>query len=203
MPAAARFPAGSRAFLERSTPEGALKVQMRVVRAEDGVLVLGDPSPAGTPLLQRDSRAIARIDAGATTFVVQVTVAGRTADGHYRVVLGDLVERFPKRRYFRTAVDLPLQVRGRACRAIDLSGCGLLAEVPADLQLSDSDVVPGVLHLEAGHRIRVALCAVRIGAAAAGRRHVGFDFVSLADQDQDRIIAYVLRQHRRKLRWLR
>lgn len=203
MPDVRVFPPGSRAFLERSTPAGTLATKLRVVRSDGERLVLGDPSPPGTPLPEQGARAIARIDAGATTYVLEVTVAGRTDDGHCLVDLSGLVERFPKRRYFRIAVDLPLEVRGVACRAIDLSGCGLLAQVPADLAVADSDIVPGALHLEEGIRVQVALCAMRIGTAAGRHRHVGFDFVSLSDSDQDRIIAYVLRQHRRKLRWLR
>lgn len=180
-----------------------MQVHLRVLRAEDGLLVLTGPEPSSSPLLDQGSHAIARIDTGATTFVVQVAVAGRTTDGSYLISMSELVERFPKRRYFRTAVELPLFIGGQDGLVLDLSGCGLLAELPDSVPLEPRDVVLGQITLEEGERVELALCAVRIGSRERGKRHVGFDFMAPEDAVQDRIIAYVMRQHRRKLRFLR
>lgn len=196
------FPPGSRAILERAELSGTMTAHLRLLRTEGGYLVLGNPNPPGSALLDQGSRAIARIDTGATTFVMHVTVAGRTTDGNYLVSMSELVERFPKRRYFRTAVDLRAMVGGVACHIIDLSGCGLLAEVPATLQLKSGDILPAFLDLP-GQRVELMLCAVRLGQNPSGLHEIGFDFVAPADNVQDAIIAYVLQQHRRKLRWLR
>lgn len=180
-----------------------MQAHLRVLRSEDGLLVLSSPQPASSPLLDQGSHAIARIDTGATTFVVQVAVAGRTTDGSYLISMSELVERFPKRRYFRTAVELPLFIGGHDGQVLDLSGCGLLADLPDSMPLEPRDVLLAQITLEEGDRVELALCAVRIGNGERGRRHVGFDFMAPDDTVQDRIISYVMKQHRRKLRFLR
>jgi len=88
---------------------------------------------------------------------------------------------------------------------VDLSGCGMLANCPKEARILKGDVVSAALLLESGTPIPITMYAIRSGEIPGGveGRQVGFDFMEIKEWDQDRIIAYVLRQERKRLQALR
>ena len=198
------FPIGADVSLERATPDGPV-VQRARLESQDGRTVTfvpngrrwrGVPFPPG-------SHVIARIDAGTATLVAELDVLSVSPEGSVTARQPLMIQRFAKRRYHRTPVDLPLVIGETACRAVDLSGCGLLAYCPPTTGLMKQDIVSATLFLETGAPIPLTLYAVRAGEAPQGGRLVGFDFMEIKEMDQDRVIAYVLRQERRRLQALR
>ena len=198
------FPIGAEVSLERATPEGPLVQRAELARQDGRTLTFapkggrwrGVPFPAG-------SHIIARVDVGNATLVSELDVLSVQADGSLTARQPAMVQRFAKRRYHRTPVDLPLVIGEKACRAVDLSGCGMLAYCPQGTNILKQDIVSATLFLETGAPIPLTMYAVRTGESPQGGRLVGFDFMEIKEWDQDRIIAYVLRQERKKLQTLR
>lgn len=199
------FPIGAEVSLERATPEGPV-VQRAELASQDGRTLTfvprgrrwrGLPFPAG-------SHIIARVDAGTATLVAELDVLSAQPDGGAVTARQPLmIQRFAKRRFHRTPVDLPLVIGEKACRAIDLSGCGLLAHCPQGSGIMNQDIVAATLFLETGAPIPLTMYTVRVGDAAQGGRVIGFDFMEIKEMDQDRVIGYVLRQERKRLQALR
>jgi c-di-GMP-binding flagellar brake protein YcgR len=134
--------------------------------------------------------------------VAELDVLSVSADGSVTARQPLMIQRFAKRRYHRTPVDLPLVIGETACRAIDLSGCGLLAQAPKGAGIMKQDIVSATLFLETGAPIPLTMYVVRAGDGPEGRL-LGFDFMEVKEMDQDRIIAYVLRQERKRLQAMR
>ena len=156
----------------------------------------GMPFPPG-------SRVLAKVESGTATLMAELDVLGVLADGSVSTRQPFVVQRFAKRRFHRTAVDLPLVVGEQACRVVDLSGCGLLAQCPQGTSVMKQDIVSAQLFLETGNPIALTLYAVRVTVTPEGQKLIGFDFMEVREMDQDRIIGYVLRQERKRLQALR
>lgn len=196
---------GARLSLEHATERGTVALHGILLRRDDRQLIVGE---AGTPWeahppLPAGSRLIARADLGTATLVAELEVVGSTPQGELVVQAPTLVERFAKRRYHRSAVDLPLTVGSVACQILDLSGCGLLALCPASAGIQRRDIVKGILRLETAPTVQLTMYAVRTGEGPLGSKLIGFDFLEISEHDQDRIIGYVLRQERKRLQALR
>ncbi|MDA8345066.1 MAG: PilZ domain-containing protein [Thermaerobacter sp.] len=199
------FPVGARLSLERIEQEGTDVLHIILSRYEDGLLILSpDKRQRGLPnAYPPGTRLIARSEADMATLVAEFSIIGTTAGGELVARVPTQVDRFAKRRFHRTPVDLPLTIRDRACRALDLSGCGLLAHCPPETQILHRDVVEAMLSLGQGPLVAVRMYAVRTGDGPYRSRLVGFDFLEISEKDQDRVIAYVLRQERKRLQQLR
>lgn len=198
------FPIGAQASLERAAADGPVIQIARLSRQEGRLLYFsaagrrwtGTPFPVG-------SRIVARVDVGESVLVAELDVVEVTPDGGIAAKEPSEIQRFTKRRYHRAAVDLPLTVKDVECRARDLSGCGLLALCPRTVRILKQDIVSASLQLDKGPPIKLRMYAVRTGASPDGGRLIGFDFLQIPERDQDRIIAYVLRQERRRLQAMR
>ena len=198
------FPLGTTLSLARMEQPGEIVLQAVFTRYEDGLLVLRLESPKRglAAKFPPGTRLIARSGDGTTPLVAQISVVGGT-DAELVARVPVQIDRFTKRRFHRAPVDLPLSVRGQACRALDLSGCGLLAHCPREAQVLHGDIVEALLSLPDGRTVAIRMHAVRTGEGPFGSRLVGFDFVDIKERDQDRVVAYVLQQERRRVQALR
>lgn len=198
------FPIGADVSLERATPDGPITQRAELASQDGRTLTFvpkgrrwrGLPFPAG-------SHIIARVDIQNATLVAELDVLSAQPDGSVTARQPLMIQRFAKRRFHRTPVDLPLVIGEKACRAVDLSGCGLLAHCPPGTSIMKQDIVSATLFLETGAPIPVTMYTVRVGDTPQGGRLVGFDFMEIKEMDQDRVIGYVLRQERRRLQALR
>lgn len=198
------FPIGAEVSLERATPDGPVTQRAQIAGQDGRTLTFvpkgrrlrGVPFPAG-------SHIIARVDMGNATLVAELDVLSVQADGTVTARQPLMIQRFAKRRFHRTPVDLPLVIGEKACRAVDLSGCGLLAHCPQGSGIMKQDIVSASLFLETGAPVPLTMYAVRVGESPQGGRLIGFDFMEIKEMDQDRVIAYVLRQERKRLQALR
>ncbi len=197
------FPVGAEVSLERATPDGPVVLPAKLASQDGRTLTFvplgrrwrGVPFPAG-------SHIIARVDADTATFVAELDVLS-AAEGSVTARQPLMIERFAKRRFHRTPVDLPLIIGETACRAVDLSGCGLLAHCPPATGIMKQDIVSATLFLETGAPIPLTMYVVRSGESPQGGRLIGCDFMEIKEMDQDRVIAYVLRQERKRLQAMR
>ncbi len=146
------------------------------------------------------TRLIARPEDGEA---LQLSIVGTTPSEELVVRVPVQGIHFSKRRFHRSAVDLELTIKAFPCRALDLSGCGILAHVPAEAQVLHRDIVEAQLVLGKGPVIHLKMFAVRTGEGPYGSRLIGFDFVDIGVRDQDRIVAYVLQQERKRVQALR
>lgn len=199
-----QFPIGADVSLERATPDGPLTQRAELAMQDGRTLTFvtkgrrlrGVPFPAG-------SHIVARVDLGNATLVAELDVLSVQADGTVTARQPLVIQRFAKRRFHRTPVDLPLVIGQAACRAVDLSGCGLLALCPQGSGIMKQDIVAATLFLETGAPIPLTLYAVRVGESPQGGKLIGFDFMEVKEMDQDRIVGYVLRQERKRLQAFR
>ena len=198
------FPIGAEVSLERATPDGPV-VQRAELSGQDGRTLTFSPKGRhwrGVPF-PPGSHIIARVDAGTATLVAELDVLTVQPDGSVTARQPLMIQRFAKRRYHRTPVDLPLVIGERACRAVDLSGCGLLAHCAQGSGVMKQDIVAATLFLDTGAPIPLTMYTVRVGDVPQGGRLIGFDFMEITEMDQDRVIGYVLRQERRRLQAMR
>ncbi len=199
-----QFPIGAEVSLERATPDGPVVLPAKLAEQDGRSLTFapvgrrwrGVPFAAG-------SHIIARIDTETATLVAELDVLSVSPDGRVTARQPLMIQRFAKRRFHRTPVDLPLIIGETACRAIDLSGCGLLAHCPKDSGIMKQDIVSATLFLESGAPIPLTMYVVRAGEAPKEGRLIGCDFMEIKEIDQDRVIAYVLRQERKRLQAMR
>ena len=198
------FPIGADVSLERAAPDGPISHRAQLLGQDGRTLTFvpkgrrwrGLPFPAG-------SHIVARVDLGSATLVAELDVLSAEPQGQVTARQPLAIQRFAKRRFHRAAVDLPLVIGEKACRAVDLSGCGLLASCPPGTGILKQDIVSATLFLETGAPIALTMYAVRAGEAPQGGRLIGLDFMEVKEMDQDRIIGYVLRQERKRLQALR
>ena len=75
---------------------------------------------------------------------------------------------------------------------MNLSGSGLLAICPADIPVQARDEVRGVLHLPHDAPLDLRLRAVRLDRSPYESVQIGLMFLGIAEEDRDRIIAFVM-----------
>lgn len=197
------FHAGRPVTLEFANADGHLDVLLtRIVSASEQAMIVADPDPGGPPLpFAAGDEVMARVDDAMTIWSSRVTFRDRSDVGLVLDAPVD-VEHFPKRRFFRMAVELPLTVGHTPCRVVDLSGNGLLAICPHAIGLDEGDLSDSLLHLPP-RPMHVFLRAVRLARAKGGQLSVGFEFHELSEADQDRVIAYLLDRQRARMRVIR
>ncbi len=194
------FPPGTIVSLEPLEGSGE-KLDATFTRLEDGLVVL-TPAQGVRGLSSRFPPGMRLIARTASDDPVQLSAVGVSEAGELVARVPAIGDFFGKRRFYRSAVDLPLRIDGKMCRAVDLSGCGLLAHVPPDLPLPSGKAVRADLALER-KVVTVRMTAVRAGEGTFRSQLVGFDFVEVDERDQDRIIAYVLGQERKRVKAMR
>lgn len=196
-----RFDPGLRITVEFANPDGHLDVILtRIVACTRRSMVLQDPDPGGPPFaFEPDGEVMVRIDDEETVTSARVHFRER---GEATGIVFDApyaAEHYPKRRFFRMAVSLPLTVGRIPCRAVDLSGNGLLAICPHTLEATVGGLYDGLLHLPS-RPVQVFLRLVRHVQGRQGALAVGFEYHEISEADQDRIIAYIMDRQRQGLR---
>lgn len=200
----AAFQKGERITLEYAAEDGDLHVVLTKIAALDAAgLALVDPDEGGAPLpFQPGASVMARVDDVTHLLASRVSFRERTPDGLLLFDPPQDVERYPKRRYFRMAVDLPLEFGRTDGRAVDLSGSGLLALCPKDRTFVLGTLEEGVLVLPKA-RIRAFMKVVRLRPADRWHTLVGLDFQDLPEADRDRVIGYILDRQRHRMKVIR
>lgn len=200
----AGFDPGAKISVEHATPDGYLDVVIsRVERIWQGHLHVTDPDPTSPqPPFPAGAWVLGRVDDVTHFILSRVQFLGRDQAGVLVFTAPEFTDRYPKRRYFRFAADLRLIVLRNVCRAVDLSGSGLLAVCPGDLKIQEGNLVRGYLSLPT-EEFRLDLRVVRIHPAPEGTLYVAFDFEAISEQHRDKIITYLLDRQRQRMRWIR
>lgn len=200
--------AGERIDVEYAGQDGRLYTFIsRIEAITSARLTLTHPDPGGTLPFERTERVVIRMSDETHTLSGYATFLGPTGEASLRFTAPEHLERFPKRRYFRVAVDLPLVIhlgRGQrvVARVVDLSGSGLFAYVKGDFDVLPGELVEARLDLPDSPRL-VLLKVVRNHTLADQGVSVAFDFYDLRPRDQDTIIAYILKRHRETVQVVR
>ena len=194
------FTPNRRITVEYASRDGRLFTLLtRIERVDEMSLVLADPDQVRLPFGPEDA-VVLSMDDEIHTVSAHSSFVERDGTGGLVFARPSDVNRYPKRRFLRVAVDLPILIdwgrRQRSTgRVADLSGSGLLARVNGRFDIAPGDLVEARLDLPK-MSIPLYLKVVRRQTIGEREMSVAFDFHAIRPQQQDHIIEYILRRQR-------